>query len=565
MKFSQLEYKPFDFDALFDNLAKLIEKFKKAENAKQQYQTYVEIDNLSEDYFTSNALSRVRYFMDTSDEFYKNEVAAFAKNNPIYVKTFNTLFKLMIESPYKKYLFEQLGEINLLNIQLFSTTISPGIVDDMKEENRLVNQYNEVVSNLCAEFDGEKITLALLAKHKQDPNRNVRKKAFQAESQCFLEVKDKLDDIFDRLVKNRTAQARKLGFRDYTELGYARRRRNCYGVSHVSSFKQQVEQHVVPIVKEIYKTRCERLGISNLTICDTMLAFKEGSPKPQISGDEIVKASLTVYSELSDKTEAFIKFMLENELFDVYPRKGKYPGGFCSYLIKYNYPFIFSNFNGTGTDIHVFTHEVGHALARYIARQNSKHHIEPTADMSEINSIAMEYLTAPWYHLFFKEHADRYKLSHIEDGILLIPYACLVDEFQQQVYLNPDMSPKQRDEKWLELEKRFRPDIDMSDIPFYSSGSGWQRQIHIFKTPFYYIEYALAQVVAFEFFTKSLQNRDTAVNLYMRMLECSSSETFLSLLSVLGFDSPFEKGVASSVVSRIKQWLDSQQATDLEK
>ncbi len=562
MKFSQLEYKPFDFDKFFLKATKLIEKFEKAKTAQQQYQAYVEIDSLSQDYFTSNSLSRVRYFIDTSDEFYKNEVAAFAKNSPIYVEKFNRLYKLMIENPYKEYLFEQIGEIQLLNIQLFLKTTSPDIVEDMQEENRLVNEYNGIVSNLYAELDGEKITLALLAKHKQDPDRNIREKAFLAESQCFLEVKDKLDDIFDRLVKNRTSQAKKLGFRDYTELGYARRRRNCYDVSHVSSFKQQVEQHVVPIVKDIYKTRCDRLGISNITICDTMLAFKEGSPKPQISGDEIVKASLKIYSELSDKTDEFIKFMHQNELFDLYPRKGKYPGGFCSYFINYNYPFIFSNFNGTGTDVHVFTHEIGHALARYVARQNNKHHVEPTADMSEICSITMEYLTAPWYHLFFEEQAARYKIAHIEDGILLIAYACLVDEFQQQVYLNPNMTPKQRDEKWLELEKRFRPDIDMADIPFYSCGSGWQRQTHIFKTPFYYIEYALAQVVAFEFFTKSLQNIDDAVNLYMRMLECISSKTFLSLLSVLEFDSPFEEGVTGSIVSRIKQWLDSQQATN---
>ena len=222
--------------------------------------------------------------------------------------------------------------------------------------------------------------------------------------------------------------------------------------------------------------------MEKLAFYDEPISFADGNAVPEGTPDEILAAGKKMYQELSPETAEFIDFMFENELFDVLSRDGKAPGGYCTEIADYKSPFIFSNFNATAGDVDVLTHEAGHAFEAYRAFKQELPSLlhSPTIEACECHSMSMEFLTAPWHHLFFGKQTDKYELGHCEDALVFIPYGCMVDEFQHKVYENPGMTPEQRNELWLSLEKKYRPWIDFDDLPFYSRGGGWQRQLHIY-------------------------------------------------------------------------------------
>ncbi len=562
MKFSEIEYKRPDFDALYDEFDSLLEEFSAAKSVDEQFELYCKIDELTDDYDTQHAITRIRNFIDTNDEFYAEEHKVFSRNNPTIGSKYNKLNELVLSSRFKKELGEKIGYVTMLNIELSAKSFSSEIMDDKREESRLIFEYLNIMSKLSVEFDGKTMPLSMLAPYKESPRRDVRKKAFIAEGECYNSVKDELDRIFDDLVKNRTAQARKLGFENFIELGYARMRRNCYNRSDVAVFKQEVVKDVLPLAKEIYAQREERLGFCDLKIYDEMIAFREGSPCPKISEDEMVEAGKKMYAAMSPELAEFAELMIENELYDLRSKIGKSPGGFCSYLKKYDYPFIFANFNGTSADVGVFTHEAGHAFAKYISSKSDKRQFSLySMDISETHSMTMEFLTTPWYDLFFQEDAERYKLQHAENSVLFIPYACQVDEFQERVYLNPDLTPKQRDELWLEIEGRFRPNMSHEEIPFYNTGAAWKKQTHIFKSPFYYIDYALAQIMALQFFALFLESQENVMKLYMELVGYGSSLTFVDLIKKIGLKSPLETENIKPIISTLKKWINHSNVT----
>ena len=265
-----------------------------------------------------------------------------------------------------------------------------------------------------------------------------------------------------------------------------------------------------------------------------------------------------MYEELSPETRDFIHLMFDNELFDVLAKDGKAPGGYCTSLPDYQCPFIFSNFNGTSGDVDVLTHEAGHAFADFIASQTMAVRALscPTMEGAETHSMSMEFLTAPWHHLFFGELTDKYELSHAEDALLFIPYGCLVDHFQEEVYRHPEMTPEERNQKWLELEGRYRPYINFDGLPFYGRGAGWQRQLHIYLYPFYYIDYCMAQVMSLQFYALSLEDREKAWEKYMAFVRQGGTKTFVDLAHSVDLRSPIDQGCVKDVCQAAFQWTE---------
>ena len=359
-------------------------------------------------------------------------------------------------------------------------------------------------------------------------------------------------------MQNRTQQAKALGFETFVELGALRRQRNCYTPAQAAAFRQQVVQDLVPLTLKLKERQAKRLGISDFKFHDNALKFKDGSATPQGTPEEIMAAGKKMYQELSPETASFIDMMFENDLFDVLAKEGKAPGGYCTGLEDYGYPFIFSNFNGTSGDVDVLTHEAGHAFADYIAGQTVDIHALrcPTMEGAETHSMSMEFLTAPWHHLFFGPLTDKYELSHAEDALLFIPYGCLVDHFQEEMYLHPEYTPQQRNEAWLRLEKLYRPYIDFDGLPFYGRGAGWQRQLHIYLYPFYYIDYCMAQVMSLQVFALSLENAKAAWEKYMSFVRLGGTKTFVDLAHATGLRSPLDEGCVKAVCEAAFQWTE---------
>jgi M3 family oligoendopeptidase len=249
--------------------------------------------------------------------------------------------------------------------------------------------------------------------------------------------------------------------------------------------------------------------------------------------------------------------MKEKELMDLEVRKGKAGGGYCTYISKYASPFIFANFNGTDGDIFVLTHEAGHAFQVYRSRgQAISEYTWPTLEACEIHSMSMEYFNWPYMDLFFGENADRYRYGHLLGSILFLPYGCAVDEYQHFVYENPGASPAERNAQWREIEKKYLPHRNYEGNDFLEKGAFWQAQRHIYFMPFYYIDYVLAQICAFQFWIKAQQGPEEAFRDYVGLCDLGGSKPFLDLVDAAGLTSPFEEKTVKEVVAELERYLN---------
>ena len=244
--------------------------------------------------------------------------------------------------------------------------------------------------------------------------------------------------------------------------------------------------------------------------------------------------------------------MKENELFDVIGRKTKKQGGYMTFIPNYHSPFIFANFNGTSGDVDVITHECGHAFQGYVTRNEEiREYTDITMETAEVHSMSMEYFTGKWMNLFFGDRMDDYLAMQLEDSAAFVPYGCMVDEFQHIVYENPDMTPAQRKEAWMKLESQYRPHIDYGNDPYYAKGGFWQKQLHIFLCPIYYIDYVLASICAMEFKVMMDEDFEQAWANYYKLCQLSAKDFFTGLLPQAGLESPFEDGCIEKLVDSL--------------
>jgi M3 family oligoendopeptidase len=243
---------------------------------------------------------------------------------------------------------------------------------------------------------------------------------------------------------------------------------------------------------------------------------------------------------------------------DLVAKRGKESGGYCTFIEDYKAPFIFSNFNGTSGDIDVLTHEAGHAFQVYRSRDlDIPEYYWPTYEACEIHSMSMEFLTWPWMELFFKEDTEKYKFSHLSGALIFLPYGVAVDEFQHFVYENPNASPVERKQAWRKIEMEYLPHRDYEGNEFLEHGGYWQRQSHIYQSPFYYIDYTLAQICAFQFWKRSTEKDETAWEDYLNLCQLGGSKSFLDLVESANLKSPFVDGTVQSVVKVIDEWLST--------
>lgn len=557
MKFSQMPYHRPDPDALLATVAELTEKFRSASSADERLDIITQFDRETSEFSTLEVICSIRNSIDTRDEFYTAEQEFFDQTAPLMQERMQEFTNAIVESRFRPELEKVLGKVVFVNAEMELKSFSPEIIPLMQEEASLCTAYQKLYASAKIEFDGKICTVAQLAPYKQSPDRAVREAAVRAEGEFFDANRAQFDELFDKLVKNRTAQARKLGFENFVELGYLRRQRNCYGPAEVASFREQIIGEIVPMVSKIKERQRIRIGLDSLKFFDLPFTFADGNALPKGTPDELLAAGRRMYEEMSPETAEFIDKMFEMELFDVLAKEGKAPGGYCTELSDYRVPFVFSNFNGTSADVDVLTHEMGHAFAGYVAFRELPYalHRMPSMEGAETHSMSMEFLTSPWHHLFFKEDTAKYQLSHAEDALTFLPYGTMVDHFQEIVYSHPELTPEERNAEWAKLEKIYRPHIDFGDLPFYSRGAGWQRQLHIYLYPFYYIDYCMAQAVSLEFFALHLENPEEAWKKYLSFVKLGGRMTFTELVHSSGLKSPLDSGALREIAERLDRWL----------
>ena len=558
MKFNEYKYEHLDLEKIKKEFSELIESFEKAENVEGQVNAFDEIIKLRNHIETMQTLVSVRHSIDTNDEFYDKENEYMDEISPILFGFTNDFYKALVNSKFKDELVQKYGKFLFDLAENTLKTFSPEIIPDAQEENRLSSKYSKLIASAKIDFDGKELNLSQMVPYTQSKDRNVRIEAAKKVAQFFSENQDEFDNIYDSLVKVRTRMAQKMGYKNFVEFGYKQLSRLEYNAKMVEGYRKQVLENIVPLHTELRERQKKRLGVEKLKFYDEAIKFNSGNADPHGSPEWILNNGKTMYKELSKETDEFFTFMTENNLLDLLSKKGKMSGGYCTYIPEHKAPFIFANFNGTSHDIDVLTHEAGHAFQVYQSREfEVPEYLWPSYEACEIHSMSMEFLTWPWMDLFFENDTDKYKFIHLSEALLFIPYGVTVDEFQHWVYENPEATPKERREKWIEIEKKYLPTRDYGEVEELKNGIFWFRQGHIFSSPFYYIDYTLAQVCAFQFWIKSRENREKAWKDYLNLCKLGGSKPFFELMKSANLKNPFEEGTLAFVIPKIKEYLDN--------
>ncbi len=558
-KFSEQVYERIILDPVPAELLNAVEAIRNATNAQTVLDNYKIFDAFQGHLMTMQQLCDVRYTVNTADAYYTAERDYYDEKLPAVMAVFAQLADIIAQSPFRADLAAVIGDVAIRNMEMQAKAVSPEIIAELQRENALCSEYQALTASARIEFDGKTLTLPQLGPYMISKNRAVREAAARAQGQYFADNAETLDRIYDEMVKLRAGMAKKLGFNNFVEMAYCRRTRNCYGPDEVAEFRRQVVQDVVPGVTELLEMQYRRTGVDQPKWWDRAFNFKSGNPAPKDSPEVIFENGKKMYNELSPETGEFMNYMLEHELFDVLSKENKANGGYCTTMPDFQSPFVFANFNGTQGDIEVLTHECGHAFESYVACRKYDYlaQMEYTYEIAEIHSMSMEIFTYPWMPLFFKEDTEKFYYSHLSGNLEFWPYGCLVDHFQHSIYENPDWTPKQRNAEWLRLEKIYRPDVEFGDLQHYKDGGMWQRQLHIYLDPFYYIDYCLAQYVALAFWNKINADRDGAWADYMDIINKAGTRDYVTLLNEANVPSPFEEGTLRDLSEKVLGYLKS--------
>lgn len=558
-KFEEWSFQIPNFKNVCERMKGFTKLFKEATSKEEAYRIWRKFSHLSdtvEDHITHIS---VLFSLETQNKKYEKAMEKVNNETPLLEIESQKFMKAYLESPYLEYLESKLGTF-LTKMYRYSVKKSDESVVAMKqEEAALTMKYGAAIAAITFEFRGNKYNLPQMGKFLQDVDRNTRKEAAKVYYDVLGTHVEELEDIYDKLVKVRTKMAKEMGFESYTELGYIMMDRFDYNPEMVEKYREQIKDVVTPLAAKIVKKQISRLGIRNPEIYDLNLMFPNGNPTPRGTTEDKVNAATKMYDTMSEDTSKYFRYMVDHHLLFLDAKPGKQSGGYMTYFPIKRTPIIFSNFNGTSGDVDVLTHEFGHAFQGFLGGEiKVPAYRSPTAESCEIHSMSMEFFAEPYMDLFFDE-PDKYRYVHLADSICFLPYGVSVDEFQHWVYAHPEATPAERDAAWHEIECKYTPWKVKAEknCEYLLSGHRWLTQSHIFEVPFYYIDYTLAQVCAFQFFNKDRRSHANAWNKYIRLCKLGGKYPFCELVKKVGLEVPFEDGVLAKTVKPLEKVLKS--------
>ncbi|MEY4925683.1 MAG: hypothetical protein RI894_119 [Bacteroidota bacterium] len=558
MTFQNYTYERLDMTVFSAAFNTALSTFQRAATFVEQDAALEGIVVLRTEFESMATICSIRHTIDTKDAFYEDENDYCDEISPNYQELINVFYKSLLGATFRTELEKKWGKQLFIIAELALKTFEPSILTDLQEENKLTSEYTKLNSSSRIEFRGEVYNATGMVPFEQSDDRTTRREAAEAKWNWYLCNGETYDRIFDDLTRVRTRIAHTLGYKNFVELAYVRMGRSDYNAADVARYRQQIYEYIVPIATKLRERQQRRLGYDTLYYYDEVYEFATGNPKPKGSPDWIVKNAETMYRELAPETDEFFQYMQDYNLMDLQNRDTKAPGGYCTVISNHKSPFIFANFNGTTHDVEVLTHEAGHAFQVFQSRNFGvpEYHF-PTYEACEIHSMSMEFLTWPWMKLFFEEDTEKFMFAHLSGALLFLPYGVAVDEFQHWIYENATASPQERCDAWRKMEKKYLPHRNYEGNEHLQAGGWWHKQSHIYQNPFYYIDYTLAQICAFQFWKRSRENREQAWADYLRLCKAGGSMSFLELVNLAGLRSPFEDGCLKSVVGDIEAWIDS--------
>lgn len=562
MKVSEMTYVRTDIDKAVEYVTNAAARLQSAKSGREMAATRAEYIEFQKHVQTMSSLANIRFTLDMSDKFYREEKAYYDENLPRLAAAALRFNRAFLSNPHLKEALD-LSEPELAKFYELSIRIMDDkIVADLARENRIVMEYSRLMSETLFHFRGEAMPLSVLRKYFDDPSRRVRREAMEAAGKTLRTISKQLDALYDRLIKIRSRMALKMGFKTYSELGDCRMGRYAYGRKEIHAFREEVKKGVVPVVDKLRRERAAKLGIDKIMLYDYETYFRSGNPEPILNAKQMFTAAQRMYHDLGAETGSFIDLMLAADAFDVFPKQGKWGGGYCTSIDDHGQPFILANFNGSVGDVDVLTHEAGHAFAFYEQFENNVDYELGTGTMSiaEIHSMAMEFFAWPYADKFFGARAADYRYYHLLSSLTFLPYGCQVDEFEETCYDNPDMTPGERDKVWKEMDIYYRPYLNSDGITYFDKGTRWQYQMHIYENPMYYIDYCLSQTVAHQFLLAAQEDYRGAFDKYLGLVKKGGTLPFGKLLTSVGLQDPLQGGVVSATTAAAARLVMKQES-----
>lgn len=559
IRFSEIPYQRPDMEALKATVEKAARKVRAAKSSAEVRDAYFTVQEKELDADTMWVVCHVRNTIDTTDAFYDSEMKWLREADAQLIPVFKAWKEALAGSAFRGELEAVFGKQLLRKIDATLMTSDEKIIPETIRDGELRQAYQKATAVAETEFRGEKCNFYGLLKHMQSTDLAERKEAFEAWAGLYEQISGTLEEQYAEMVSLRTAMAKKMGFRTYTDMAYITRNRFDYTQEDAARFRAQVLETITPAVAEIREAQRKRLGVDRLRYYDEGLKFPDGNAVPIGTAAELTEKARKMYREMSPETGEFFDFMTEYRLFDLETKPGKRMGGYMTSLPSYQAPFIFSNFNGTEADVDVLTHEAGHAFQGYLAMRSIPVAAlrGSTSEINEVHSMSMEHFAYPWMESFFGDKAEKYITAHLFGALCTIPYLVCVDEFQHAVYADPEMTPADWRKTWREIEKKYMPWRDYDGNGFLEGGGFWMQKQHIFLYPFYYIEYALAQICAFQYYRRMKENRKAAWEDYLRLCRAGGTKRYFELLETGNLLNPFRDGTVEKstahVIEEIRQ------------
>ena len=560
-KVKDFEYSRPDLAGYAKFIAEATERVKKAKSAKEIVDIREEVNSRGNAVSTSSAIAYIRHSLNVNDEFYAKEQDYFDENFPAVGAKGSEFNRAIVESPFIDEIKKLLNPLIVKNLEAQVRVMDERIVEDCVEENKLVSEYDQLRANIKYPWEGREITQSELMSYTKNKDREVRKKAFTVLGQTLEANSAKLDELYDKLVKVRDRKAKKMGFKNFVEMGNLAMGHIGYTREDVKVFRESVLHDVVPALKRLKSDLAKRLKLDKIHIYDNDAYIAGGNINPVGTAKDLFNAAQSMYDDMNPALGEFFREMSDAEAFDYEARAGKGAGGYCEIIYDYGQPFIFANFNGTMDDVGVLTHEFGHAFAfkrAYVNKIDTDIFVGGM-ETAETHSMAMEQLCNKYNDKFYGARAKEATYQQIFDAFNFLPYGVIVDYFQELVYEKPEMTPAERKALWLKLEGEFRPYVDMSDIPYINIGGRWQYQHHIYESPFYYIDYCLSTCMALQFGEKAEKDFKGALSRYLNLVEAGGTKDINELAHEAGLKSPFDVGSLKDLCPEVEKHIKSLQ------
>ncbi len=452
------------------------------------------------------------------------------------------------------------------DIELFREDNLPLI----SKENNLSTEYDRVIGAQTVEWDGKEVTLSQLSPVFLENDRDRREKAWTLSTQRRLEDRDALNDIWRRFLDIRKAIAQNAGMADYRDYMWTKLKRFDYSPDDAITFFDAIEEAVVPALERSMEKRRQALGLDSLRPWDTKVDVKGRDPlRPFDSVQTLQDKSVDIFNSVDPELGNYVKIMRDESYLDLDNRKGKAPGGYCTFFPLANRPFIFMNSVGTHSDIQTMLHEAGHAFHAFAASALPYfQQMDVPMEFAEVASMSMELLAAPYLSeenggFYTPADAARARIEHLEDLLYLWSYIAVVARFQHWIYTNIDdaYDPEKCDDEWESLWNRYIKGIDYSGLDHYKRFR-WRTQLHIYQVPFYYIEYGLAQLGAVQVWANSLKDHSQALTNYRQALALGDTVGLSELFASAGAKFSFDADTLRDAVQLVETTLEELEAVE---